>query len=449
MRILVVTLAAAVGASFAGLAAAFAPAASATPESIEVGYSPETVFEDELVAGHVKWTTDGSHWMILTFVKGSCAARPDENGHEYGGVSVSEFPGTWTETRTFTPEEGGTYSVCGYLDESESAVPVATSFEPFEVRVPKGSVAVEVSPASVEGAPVTIRVHGETERSRRLWVVVGSPSCSFGEWGTTLVNGETVTGSFARSYTYTPTQPGYYCACAFLDDESTHPPNAEASASFVSASRAASETAEQLARRVVAEELAKQERETRERAEAEAAAHAAAASSAKARARSTPVALLTVHPLGRPGHSLRDPGYTDLDISTSPYAFVTVKLTHRGWATHRLEWGSASKGLAETLPWSCAAPGAAYTYVVSARTNVGPALTARGRFTLGSAGHCDALRGTSRAVERKAAAEERARLARLSSGCGAAGGKLETYAEAGGRVTSCRSTAGPFLPLAP
>ena len=216
---------------------------------------------------------------------------------------------------------------------------------------------------------------------------------------------------------------------------------AEARAAAKAAAEAAAHTAAEATARAAAEA----------RAEAELAA-------AKARAHKTPVKHLSVKPVAHSRHSSADPGFTKLDITTSPYTFVTVKLSRYGHSTERFEWGSHSTEVAEVVRWSCRSPGGTYRYVVTAKSDVGRALIRRGRFVPVSVARCRALkkqeaeakeRSEREAAEeqRGAEREERERLATAEANCRAEGGTPITLYVEGRAERYCRAPWGGLLPV--
>lgn len=152
-----------------------------------------------------------------------------------------------------------------------------------------------------------------------------------------------------------------------------------------------------------AEKKASEERQATERYEAEAPARKAAEEEAarahidaelsreRALAHKKPIKHLSVRPEARQSRSSQAPGETVLDITTDPFAYVTVKLTRYGHSTLHLEWLDFTRG-EDVIPWSCHSPGSEYKYVVTARSGVGPSLTRRGRFSPVSMSRCRTLK---------------------------------------------------------
>ena len=162
-------------------------------------------------------------------------------------------------------------------------------------------------------------------------------------------------------------------------------------------------------------------------------AELAALAAPRAAAHKRPVRHLSVTPVTHTGHSSTDPGYTNLDITTSPYAHVVVKLSRYGHSAEHFEWGSHSTEVAEVIRWSCKSPGGTYRYVITAKSNVGPTLTRRGHFAPVSVTTChqyEQREAEARARhEREVIAgyeqevrEERERLETYEANCRAEGG---------------------------
>lgn len=113
-------------------------------------------------------------------------------------------------------------------------------------------------------------------------------------------------------------------------------------------------------------------------------------------ARETPVKRLDVRAVDHYGHRRASPGYTTLYVTTSPYAYVTVRLiyvegrstSHR---TEHVEWEKGATAPASVIHWTCSRLGGVYRYEVTAHTSVGPTLVRHGRFIGASASRCRAL----------------------------------------------------------
>jgi len=115
---------------------------------------------------------------------------------------------------------------------------------------------------------------------------------------------------------------------------------------------------------------------------------------AEERAHKTPVTHLSVRLETLHRFPKRHPGETLLYVAVTAYAHVMIELTHDGH--HRTvrydEVGTARGAPGPTvIDWSCSSPGGQYSYVVTARSNVGPTLVRRGHFANVSATQCHTL----------------------------------------------------------
>ena len=175
-------------------------------------------------------------------------------------------------------------------------------------------------------------------------------------------------------------------------------------------------------------------------------------------ARAMAVKSLSVSVVTHYGHTTTAAGYATLYVTTSPYAYVTVRLSRFGHRTERFEWGRAATAPASVVKWTCSRPGGAYHYEVTARTNVGGTLIRRGRFSAISATRCHAIeRLEAEARERSArtydervrreAREARERLEQFEGNCRALGGTPVTLNTGEGMERACRSPRGGLLPV--
>lgn len=330
------------------------------------------------------------------------------------------------------------------------------------------SVSIEVVGSPTEDVPLTVRVSGGTEVARRLYVFVNANYGCYSTQGDELdgasTNGDGITsltpkpvsgesgealsaGSYSKEYSYTPPEassPATYTLCGYIaeGEYGYDTPDATGTASFtyispeakaaeekrVAAAKAEEEKRKAEEEKRVAEKKATEEkraaaakaeaeRHTKERYEEEAPEREAAedekrVAAAKAQAHKTPVKHLSVQPVSHSRRSSTDPGYTNLDVTTTPYAYVVVKLSRYGHSTEHFEWGGNSTEVAEVIRWSCKSPGGTYRYVVTAKSDVGPTLTRRGRFAPVSAVRCHALKeeeAKAREHREREAGEERER----------------------------------------
>ncbi len=450
-----------------------------------------------------------------------CEPEPaGESGGAWLSTSGGEVigAGSFKVAYNYTPASVAVYTVCVYVDEAEAAVPDATAEESFEVVRPT-DVSIQVSADSTRNEPVTITVSGESEMVRKLFVYISSAGngCELtpeaereaGREELSREGGETLAaGSFKHSYDFTPEFVGIYTVCAFVDESATALPTASSAASFASSlsqaeveERLAQAEAEEKRLNAVHEAEVRAAREAATKAAQEAAAKAAleasvaaareaaartaqesAAKAAKERAegelaaaiaaklkaaRGRPVTRLSVSAVAHDGPSLAHPGYTSLQVTTSPFAFVTVRLTHNGHRTTRREWGEQPSAVAAEVSWSCQHPGGTYLYTVTAWTGVGRKLSKTGRFAPVSATRCrelekqEASTGAQRRaqakqreareyeeeLERRQRAEDEERE-RQESTCRAEGGTPTILIGPEGTTWVCEAPSGGTLPTA-
>jgi hypothetical protein len=217
------------------------------------------------------------------------------------------------------------------------------------------------------------------------------------------------------------------------------------------------------------EEAKKHQEETTRKYEEEAPARQAAKETAEVQAKkaaeekaialahNTPVNILSVTPRSHPQHSHGYPGHTVLEVTTDPYAYVTLKLTRFGHLTERYEWGQNER---RSLPvqWTCDLPGGTYRYTVTSHSNVGPTLTRHGTFSPVSSSRCRALRreeAEAREHGEREYAEEQRRIERVEhellhqyeANCRAAGGIPITLHTIEGSERACRAQGGGLIPV--
>jgi hypothetical protein len=432
--------------------------------------------------------TDGSDklFVYVDELGRPCTTEPYSSYGEYltgsGGeaLPVGSYTKEYTYTPTYVAFNVGTYSVCGYLGPEAFSAPNAIAEHTFEVHLPAASVAFEVSPnPTIQNQSVSVTVSGNTEVARKLYVYVDNlgRSCAVDPGnessGEPLANGQALgPGSYVEHYTYTPTYAGLaqssYSLCGYVAPESFGAPDATGMASFTVTSLQSIAEAEQHAAEAQAAKKAEEELQARAKYEAEAPAreaakraaeaakYAAEIAAAKTRARKAPVKRLSVKAAAHSGHSSTDPGYTNLDITTSPYAHVVVKLSRYGHSTEHFEWGSHSTEVAEVIRWTCKSPGGTYRYVVTAKSNVGPTLTRRGHFEPVSITSCHQYE--QREAEAHArhereviagyeqeAREERERRERYETNCRKLGGEPVTLEVEHEYRIYCRAPGGGTL----
>jgi len=443
--------------------------------------------------------------FVYVSTASGCPSEPAGDGGTELSSAAGEAvgAGTFETSYKFTPASVATYTVCAYVDEAAGAVPDAVGDHSFVVVSPTFSLSMEVSAEATQDVPATITVSGESEVARRLFVYVGThdlceadPAGNVGAAPLSSGGEAIAAGDFKKSYSYTPGGATAYTVCAYVDESEGAPPDATGILTFTSvtlqeiaeaeeraglvkaeeertaneaaeaqagaAQQAAARAAQEAAARAAQEAAAKAAQEAATKA-AEAGLKAALAARIKA-ARERPVARLEVKPLARNGHTSAHPGYTTLDVTTSPYAFVTVELTRFRRKTMQIEWGEHPTAAAEEIPWSCRSPGGTYRYTVTARTDVGKKLVRSGSFAPASPGRCHALqrdeadsseRGQDQAKERSAReyeqevikkdAAERERQEREEEACRQNGGTPTIVLLPAGPPWICEAPAGETL----
>lgn len=173
-------------------------------------------------------------------------------------------------------------------------------------------------------------------------------------------------------------------------------------------------------------------------------------------AHKTPITRLTVRANPRAKGSSRSPGYTELLVTTNPYAYVTVQISRHGHSTEHFEWGEEATAVAAEVSWSCKIPGGVYHYTVTARSRVGASLVRRGVFRPVSVARCHSLehreavarersaRQYEEGIEREVR-ERRETLERFEANCRAEGGTVVTLQISEGSERGCRSPNGGLL----
>jgi hypothetical protein len=202
----------------------------------------------------------------------------------------------------------------------------------------------------------------------------------------------------------------------------------------------------------------------------------------KSRAHETPVRHLTVAVEPEIRNSSRNPGESRISVTSTSFAHVTIKLTRYGHRTYRFnndpeianarsmapgegaclehEWTESCASTepepvwpittspGTVIPWTCGSPGGVYHYVITARSNVGRALTKRGTFRPVSAERCRTLKHREQeARERNARryAEKIAQQNRAASeaieheeyNCRASNGTIKEFVTEEGRERRC------------
>lgn len=434
------------------IAVGLASPALAQAESIEVSYSANPT-QDIALHVYVSGVADGAH-KLYVYVKegeGECPSSLTPLSF-YEGTALVEGEtlgaGAFSKEYAYTPPAARAYTICAYLDASYYETVDALGYAHFTAGRPYGSLSVTLGATTTENSPVTITISGSSEASLNLyWYVQRSSECSSTPPSQAGLPEEPLNaGSFSKEYSYTPTPdvPATYIVCAYIDEAVAQVPIAMGSVTFTNKTP---------------QERAEQEAAAKKKYEEEAPAREAAAiAAAKAQAHKTPVTHLAVKTVPHSRRSSIDPGYTNIDITTSPYAYVVVKLWRYGHSTEHFEWGSHSTEVAEIIRWSCRSPSGIYHYVVEAKSGVGPTLTRKGHFVPVSAARCHALKHEEaearKRSEREAAQErrrvedeERERLEIYEANCRTEGGTPITLFVEGRAERYCRAPQGGLLPV--
>jgi hypothetical protein len=422
--------------------------------------------------------------QLYVFVNtyGGCSATPRYDGGAALADGTSISAGSYSGEYSYTPTSIQSYTVCVYVDEDEFATPDATATGSFTAGTPAASVSISVSPSSSENGPVSIKVSGTTEVASHLYVLVnefgGCSATPRYDGGSSLAGGTSIgAGAWNDEYSYTPTYTATYSVCGYVDENEFATPYASGSATFTNVTpktreeeaaknaETAALAAEEAARvKKDQEEAAKRKYEeeapVREAAEEKAniARYNAEIAAAKAAAHKRPVKHLTVRAVAHSGHSKNAPGYTNLDLNTSPYTHITIRLARYGHVTEHLEWGGSSMAVAMVIPWSCKSPGSTYSYTVTAKSNVGRAITRRGHFTPVSVSRCHEYEAQEREAQERheheviagyerEAREERERRERYESNCRKLGGEPVELNVGGEYRIYCKAPGGGTIPV--
>jgi len=373
---------------------------------ISVGSNPTQDVPLSVAATGVAETNARLYLLVQPSAEDACASTPalDLGRWLSGSLGDALGAGRFSDNYTFTPTEATQYRLCAYLDETPNDTPGAVYAPSFPVVVPWATLSLSPNTAASDNQPVTVTATGATEVDRTLYILVqppGSNTCGSApeaDHGTLLSStlGEPLSaGSYSDSLTFLPTETRSYTLCGYVDESPSGYPNAVSSASFTNVTpQTRAEERQHAAAEAKAREAA--------RLAAEQAHYDAEVAAAKARAHSTPVSHLSVTPVAHSGGSLGKPGYTSLDVATSPFAYVVVELSRFGHTDLRSgEWGNQSSEIAEVIHWSCKKPGGTYHYVVTAWSGVGHALTRRGQFHAVSGKRCLELRRAERTSSKR------------------------------------------------
>jgi hypothetical protein len=357
-------------------------------------------------------------------------------------------------------------------------------------NAPADTLSIAVSPSSAIGhEPVQLTVSGSASAGAWLTLLAleqgtCQPKPVWGEFSLKLRTEEVTSLPYTTSLV-APFSRGLYTLCAYLQKEA-----AESAEVLATAQTSLTVTEDPIEVEEAARTKAAEERYAREMYEKEAPAREAAAkakakaeaeakeqqairheseqeeaewTAAEKRANKMPVTRLSARTIARPGESSQSPGGTELVVTATPFAHVTVKLTRYGHRTeHFTVEGSAPTALSGSadvhIEWTCSRPGGAYRYVVTARSDVGPTLTRRGHFSPVSVARCHMLKRREREARERNARRyaeevrqrvhaENERLKRWEGNCRALGGTPVTLHTSEGDVRACRKPGGGTLPV--
>jgi hypothetical protein len=343
-------------------------------------------------------------WVFVNSYGGACSSAPDFDTGTRLAAGEALSAGAYSKEYSFTPSQTTTYTVCGYLDEAEYAVPDATGSGSFTNTTPQS----------------------RAEAAKRVE-----------EQATSHAAQEAAQAAEARKlaeYLHGVAERGH---CDELSSEYS------SSVGACKADEAAIRAAE----------------------EAKDAKEAAEWKAVEAIDLAEPVGSLSVKAITHAGTSSQHPGRTAIRIVTSPFAHVVIKIRRYGHRTERYDASPPSltgrTGTVEVeYPWTCSRPGGSYRYLVTSRSGVGRTLSRSGHFSPVSVARCHALeRREQEARERNARRyaeglrqEREAEEARQREGeqnCRTEGGTVvHLYVEGEPRL-GCRSPSGGLLPWTP
>jgi hypothetical protein len=353
--------------------------ALAHADSLEVSHGSNPI-QDVSLSIKISGVTSGNNQLFVFVDEGTvaCPMEPDANSGVglMGEEAIS--PGPFIKEYSYTPEKIGSYTVCAYLSSEGFSVASVIGSTSFVTVMPTASIGVSLSTASSANTPVDVTLTGTTQVARKLLLFIneGTRPCPNDPEGNgpLLSTLSLLPGSFNTSFSFTPNESTAYTVCAYIDEDESYAPNAIGTASFSNITPA------------------------RRQAEAERAAEAKAVLEASIRpvepkpdkkAKPQPITRLSVQPVAHYGRSKSHPGYTSLIVSTTPFARVTLELTHNGHTTlQHLKWANKPTQVVMIIRWSCKNPGISYHYAITAQGNTGESQTKTGGFTTLSSHQC-------------------------------------------------------------
>lgn len=216
---------------------------SATAAISAIAVTTPDAREDAPVGISIRGTSETAQYLFAWVAPagGVCPAVPSGAS---GGVWLSyssgdSVGGAFTKAYSFTPGSGGGHLVCAWVADDRVQAPRAFANSTIMVRSAVATISTLASPTPdpAEARQVAVTVAGSTETSQNLFAAVlpdagacpASPAGLSSPTWLSYSGGDNVSaGPFARSYTFTPSDPGERRLCAWLTDGLALPPRASA-----------------------------------------------------------------------------------------------------------------------------------------------------------------------------------------------------------------------------
>lgn len=203
--------------------------------------------EDQPVTTTLTGSSEAARTLFVLRQSSSsaCADTAQADWGSYGGPGSfltssagDAVSGSFNQSYSFTPSTAGIYRICAYVAKTASSTPLATKSAVVTVRLPNASITDPTYSADpVEDQSLTTTVAGSSEAARTLFVLRQSSTSacastaqadwsSYGGPGTFLTSsaGDAVSGSFTKSYSFTPSTAGTYRICAYVAKTSSMTP---------------------------------------------------------------------------------------------------------------------------------------------------------------------------------------------------------------------------------
>jgi hypothetical protein len=208
----------------AGIAFLVGPAA-ADAATLQLSVSADPA-EDRAITVTASGTADGFSAVDVVIRHAGGAGCAATRGTDIGGTTTHDTTvaaGTYSLSRTYTPEEPRRYLMCGWI--ARGGTVEARASREVDVRSNAATVGFAVPATAVPGEPVVITVTGATEILRSLRGTVkpaggaGCGSSSTTDSGGSELFYRTVQGAYSESRSYT-FDPGTYLLCAWIQEGS-------------------------------------------------------------------------------------------------------------------------------------------------------------------------------------------------------------------------------------